>query len=446
MRILIQSINFSPEMTGIGKYSGEMAEWLASRGHEVRVVSAPPHYPQWRIYGGHHAWRFGRDKHILPAGTVGTLDVFRCPVWIPRVPRGWKRILHLATFSLSSWPTMLRQVPWKPDVVLLVAPTIVCFPQALGVALLTGATSWLHVQDFEVDAAFQLGDFSSNRLRRWVHSLERFILRRFNRISSISARMIERLSAKGVDPARTVLFPNWVDTSVIFPMLAPSPLRKELGIPEGATVVLYSGNMGRKQGLELLVDASRRLEARTDIRFVFCGDGSYRQTFVQTATKNENVIILPLQPTERLNALLNLADIHVLPQVSGAADLVMPSKLTGMMASGRSIVATALPGTQLFGVLEGRGIITPPGDVDAFVAALIRLADTPSLRQQIGEEARSYAIRHLNRDLVLRQFELSLLKACRFSSPDIPTGSCATESGDQSIDETVVPIERVGEA
>ncbi len=445
MRILIHSINFSPEMTGVGKYTGEMAEWLALRGHEVRVVSAPPHYPQWRIYRGYHAWRFSRDTHVLAVGTAGTLDVFRCPTWIPRVPRGWKRILHLASFSVSSWPTMLIQVLWKPDVVLLVAPTLFCFPQVLGVALLTGATSWLHMQDFEVDAAFQLADFSSNQLKRWVPFLERFILLRFNRISSISTRMIERLWTKGVNPGRAVLFPNWVDTSVIYPMLAPSPLRQELGIPAEATVVLYSGNMGKKQGLELLVEASRRLVERTDIRFVFCGDGSYRQTFVEMATKNENVIILPLQPAERLNDLLNLADIHVLPQVSGAADLVMPSKLTGMMASGRAIVATALPGTQLFGVLEGRGIVTPPGDVDAFVAALVRLADAPKLRQRIGEEARTYAINHLSRDLILGQFELSLLRACGVSAPDIQTGSCAIESGDQAVDETVVTSERVGD-
>jgi colanic acid biosynthesis glycosyl transferase WcaI len=445
MRILIHSINFSPEMTGAGKYTGEMAEWLALRGHEVRVVSAPPHYPQWRIYSGYRSWRFSRDTYISAAGTAGTLDVFRCPAWIPSEPRGWKRILHLASFSVSSWPTMLIQVLWKPDVVLLVAPTLFCFPQVLGVALLTGATSWLHMQDFEVDAAFQLADFSSNQLNRWVRSLERFILLHFNRISSISARMIERLSAKGVDPARAVLFPNWVDTSVIYPMLASSPLRQELGIPAEATVVLYSGNMGKKQGLELLVDASRRLIERTDIRFVFCGDGSYRQTFVQMATKSENVIILPLQPTERLNDLLNLADIHVLPQVSGAADLVMPSKLTGMMASGRAIVATALPGTQLFGVLEGRGIVTPPGDVDAFVAALIQLADMPSLRRRIGDEARSYAISHLNRDLILHQFELSLLKACGVSSPDLQTVSCAIENGNQSVDEMVATSERVDE-
>src|SRR5712691_11033425 len=379
MRILINSINFSPELTGVGKYTGEMAEWLAMQGHEIRVVTTPPHYPQWRIFDRYSSWRFSREKHVPAAESGGMLEVFRCPVWIPRVPRGWKRILHLTSFSLTNWQAMLRQSRWRPDVVLLIAPTFFCSPQVLCVAWLSGATSWLHVQDFEIDVGFQLADFSSHQLRRWVHALERLFLSKFDRISAISVRMVERLTAKGVDPERLVLFPNWVDSSEIYPLPIPSTFRKELGIPTQATVALYSGNMGKKQGLDLLIEASRKLASRTDIQFVFCGDGSYREKFVRMTENARNVMILPLQPAERLNHLLNAADIHLLPQLSDAADLVMPSKLTGMMASGRPIVATALPRTQLFVTLEGRGIVTPPGDVDAFVAALTRLAEDPCL-------------------------------------------------------------------
>jgi colanic acid biosynthesis glycosyl transferase WcaI len=416
MRILINSINFSPELTGVGKYTGEMAEWLAMQGHEIRVVTTPPHYPQWRILDGYSSWRFRRERHVPAAESGGTLEVFRCPVWIPRVPRGWKRILHLASFSLSNWPAMLRQNRWRPDIALLIAPTLFCAPQVLCMAWLSGATTWLHVQDFEIDAGFQLADFSSGQLKRWVHALERFFLSKFDRISAISLRMVERLSAKGVDPERLVLFPNWVNSSEIYPMPTPSPFRKELGIPPRATVALYSGNMGKKQGLDLLIEASRRLAFRSDIQFVFCGDGSYREKFVPVAENARNVKILPLQPAERLNHLLNVADIHLLPQLSGAADLVMPSKLAGMMASGRPIVATALPGTQLFGALEGRGLVTPPGDVDAFVAALTRLAEDPCLRKLMGEEARKYAVAHLDRDEILHKFELSMFETCGFSS------------------------------
>jgi colanic acid biosynthesis glycosyl transferase WcaI len=434
MRILIHSLNFSPEPTGVGKYTGEMAQWLAGQGHDVRVVTAPPHYPQYRIFDGYSSWRFSREKHASASDLPGILEVFRCPVWVPREPRGWKRILHLMSFSLCSWAVMLRQLLWKPDVVLLIGPTIFCSPGALSVARLSGATAWFHVQDFEVDAAFYLTDFSSPQLRRWVLAIERLVLSRFDRVSAISERMVERLSAKGVDSARSVLFPNWVDTAIIYPMPVSSPLRQELQIPPQAIVALYSGSMGKKQGLELLIEASHRLASRTDIRFVFCGDGSYRETFVRMTENFRNVIVLPLQPAERLNHLLNLADVHLLPQLADAADLVMPSKLTGMMASGRAVLATAAPGTQLFRAVQGRGMVTPPGDVDAFVAALVQLAEDRRLRNRMGEEARKYATTCLNRDEVLHRFEVSLLGSRGFSPSDTQTAAVVVDNENRAVE------------
>jgi colanic acid biosynthesis glycosyl transferase WcaI len=412
MRILINSINFAPELTSTGKYTGEMAEWLAERGHEVRVVSAPPHYPQWRTAEGYCSWRFKREKLNASAKSPSGVDIFRCPLWIPRVPRGWRRILYLASFSVSSWPVMLMQIFWRPDVVLLIEPTFFCSPQTLCVARLSGAVAWLHVQDFEVDVAFELQDLSSRKLHQAVRMLEHFLLGRFNRASAISGRMVERLSSKGVDTLKTFLFPNWVDTSEIYPLITPSPMRRELGISEQAIVALYSGNMGLKQGLHLLIEASRWLVHRSDITFVLCGEGPHRNALVEMAAKARNISFLPLQPTGRLNELLNMADIHLIPQVAGAADLVMPSKLTGIMASGKAVLATAHEGTQLAKVLAGRGVCTRPGDVTAFTAAVARLADDRELRLQLGREARKYALTHLNRDDILTRFELSLMEAC----------------------------------
>src|SRR5262249_59212507 len=134
-------------------------------------------------------------------------------------------------------------------------------------------------------------------------------------------------------------------------------------------------------GLGVVTGGSRRLASRCDIQLAFCGDGSYRQTLVRMTDKLPNVKVLPLHPAERLNDLLNLADVHLLPQLADAADLVMPSKLTGMLASGRPVLATAAPGTQLFRTVQGRGLVTPPGDVAAFVAALTLLAGDPRMRR-----------------------------------------------------------------
>ncbi len=126
--------------------------------------------------------------------------------------------------------------------------------------------------------------------------------------------------------------------------------------------------------------------------------------------------VLPLQPADKLNELLNLADIHLLPQVANAADLVMPSKLTGMMASGRPVIATAQARSQLAEVLKGRGVVTPPGDVEAFSCALDHLARDSEERSRMGANARKFAVEHMDRDQILRRFEASLLQACARSS------------------------------
>ena len=112
MRILIYGINFSPELTGIGKYTGEMAAWLAARGHEVRVVTAPPYYPDWQVWAGFSAWQYQ-----LADETGGRLRVVRCPLWVPARPSGLTRLLHLASFALSSLPVLLWQWRWRPEVV-----------------------------------------------------------------------------------------------------------------------------------------------------------------------------------------------------------------------------------------------------------------------------------------------------------------------------------------
>jgi colanic acid biosynthesis glycosyl transferase WcaI len=323
---------------------------------------------------------------------------------------------------------MLGQIPWCPQVVLLVEPTLFCSPQALCVARLSNAIAWLHIQDFEIDVAFQLRYLSSGRLRRWIQSFERFVLEKFDRISAISERMVERLSDKGVETARSLLFPNWVDTSIIYPMRDGGSFRQELGIPKQKIVALYSGNLGMKQGLGLLVEVCRQLTSRRDIQFVFCGEGPYRETLAKLASEVRNVTVLQLQPSERLNELLNTADVHLLPQLADAADLVMPSKLTGMMASGRAIVATAHPGTQVSTVLEGRGIVTPPGDIAAFAAAIIQLAESSDLRRRLGIEGRKYAVEHMSRDEILAQFELSMMKICGQPPPAAQHGLSAGES------------------
>lgn len=401
MRILLHGINFAPELTGVGKYTGEMAEWLAARGHEVRVVTAPPYYPEWQVRAGYRAGRYS-------VGTWRGARVWRCPLWVPARPGGLKRLLHLAGFAASSFPVMFRQIFWRPDVVWVVEPPLFCAPTALLVARLSGARAWLHVQDYELDAAFELGLLKGGRLRRAVTACEQKLMRRFDRVSSISQRMLERAQAKGVDAQRLVPFPNWVDIAAVTPADGPNPFRAELGIAPEAIVALYSGTMGRKQGLEVLAQAASRLQSAPGLVFVFCGSGAGREGLETQCEGLPNVRFLDLQPFERLGALLGMADIHLLPQQAGAADLVMPSKLTGILASGRPVVATCSEGTELARVVQDRGLVVLPGDAAALVSAIRKLAHNRDLRTRLGGNARAYAQEHLSRDVVLPQFEWAL--------------------------------------
>lgn len=414
LRILIYGLNSSPELTGIGKYTGEMASWLASRGHDVRVVTAPPYYPAWKISRGYP--NTYKTEHPEP-----NLVVYRCPLYVPPKPSGLKRLLHLASFAASSTPVVLREAASQPDIVINVEPTFFTAPTALVAAHIARSPSWLHIQDFEVDAAFELGLLPARgAVHTFALSLEGFFLRQFDRVSSISHKMMEGAVTKGISDSRAILFPNWVDLDAIQPRSsdAPNVFREELRL-DGKIVVLYSGNMGNKQGLEILpLLASSFIpafpSANPHLHFLFCGDGAFRPELEGLVSALPNVTLLPLQPLSRLNDLLNAADIHLLPQRAGAADLVMPSKLTGMLSSGRPVIATAVPGTRLADVIVGRdpasrlGLITTPENLQELQAAVARLASSTSLRKDLGFNARKYAVQHLGKEQVLRRFEREL--------------------------------------
>ena len=405
MKLLFYGINHSPELAGIGKYTGEMAAWFAANGHEVRVITAPPYYPAWKVGPGYSASQYRTES--LQGATV-----YRAPLWVPLQPGGLKRLLHLASFALSSLPVLLAQWRWKPDVVWVVEPPLMCAPAAAAFASLRGVKSWLHIQDYEVDAAFDLGLIKGAALRRWVAGAERWLMRRFDRVSTISGRMVERARAKGVAPERVVHFSNWVDIGGITPLAAPSAYRAELGLAQDAVVALYSGNMGNKQGLEILADVARLLQGESHIRFVFGGNGSGRADLQARCAGLPNVRFLDLQPLGRLNHWLGLADVHLLPQRADAADLVMPSKLTGMLASGRAVLATAHAETELGRVVAQEaacGLVVPPENASAMAEALRTLAADPARRLELGANGRRYAERELSQDVILRRFEAQLL-------------------------------------
>ncbi len=411
MRILIYGLNYSPELTGIGKYTGEMAAWLAERGHQVRVVTAPPYYPAWRIREDY------RGKSYCTESAPGQPTVLRTPLYVPEQPTGIKRILHLFSFMVSSIPVMLREMFRRPELIFTVEPTFFCTPMTLFTAACSGAASWLHVQDFEVDAAFDLGLLpAQGPIHDAALRVEKFFVYAFDRVSGISARMVDRALSKGIPPERVILFPNWVDVDAIRPLDLPprdNLIRRDLAsqIPgiEGKIILLYSGNMGAKQGLEVLPRLAESFRDDPRVHFLFCGDGAFRKQLEELIAGLSNVTMLPLQPLSRLNDLLNAADIHLLPQRASAADLVMPSRLSAMLASGRPVIATAHPGTQVAQMVEGRGLPIPAEDALALHSAVLLLLEDTELRLRLGRSARDYAVKHLGKQQVLERFESDML-------------------------------------
>jgi colanic acid biosynthesis glycosyl transferase WcaI len=403
MKVLLYGLNHAPEVVGIGRYSGELAQWLASRGHAVRVITAPPYFPQWRATEN----RYRREQ-------LGAVEVWRCPLWVPARPNGLTRLLHLASFALSSLPPLLAQRRWRADVVITVAPAFFCAPGALLLGQLCGrqTRSWLHIQDFELDAAFELGMLKGAWIRALAEGWERRTLRRFDRVSTISTAMRQRAIQKGVEPARALLLPNWVDLEAIQPQGEEqrelNPYRHELGIAEGACVLLYSGSMNKKQGLELLVKAMDLLTDLPDLVWLLAGEGPSKAPLAAATAGRPNVRLLPLQPPERLNDWLNLADVHLLPQRAGAADLVLPSKLLGILASGRPVVAASPAGSELGQLAETAGLRVEPEDATAFATAVRRLALDPPRRKELGRAARMVAERAYGREAVLEGLERNL--------------------------------------
>lgn len=398
-RLLIIGLNYAPEPVGIGPYTAGLAEALAGRGHAVSAVVGQPYYPQWRkdpAYAG--GWRRTVEHGVT---------LVRCPHFVPANPGGLKRLLHLSSFALSALLPAVRSARReRPGVVLVIAPALFSVVTGWLAAKLSGAKLWVHVQDFEAEAALATGLMPgpATKLALW---LEARLLRLADRVSTIGPAMVGRLHAKGIAPEKTAELRNWADPRFALDPAGAEALRREWRLGT-RRVALYSGNVARKQGIEILTEAARLLASREDLVFVICGEGPNRAELARLAAGLPNVQLHDLQPAERMGALLGLADLHLLPQIAGAADLVLPSKLTNMLASGRAVVATAMAGTGLAEEVEGCGVVTPPGDALALAKAIGALLDDPYQRTALGKAAAQRATERWSKAAIIARWEAKL--------------------------------------
>jgi colanic acid biosynthesis glycosyl transferase WcaI len=256
-------------------------------------------------------------------------------------------------------------------------------------------------------------------LGRIALSFEAWVLRKFDMISSISVPMLDKLREKGIPEEKIYEFRNWANLQKVQVVEGLSPMREELGITT-KYVAYYSGNVAAKQGLEIIPEAARILTDRDDLTFVICGEGPFLDTLKAKAAGVKNIRFFPLQPFEKLSDALGIADVHLLPQIADVAELVLPSKLTNMLASGRPVVATAYAGTALAQEVEGAGIVTEPGNAQAFAQAIADLLDDPTQRMKLGKNARQKALSNWDMTTILDKLEIEMTRLADKREGDTP--------------------------
>jgi colanic acid biosynthesis glycosyl transferase WcaI len=408
-RILLIGYNYFPEPTGIGKYSGEMIQWLADRGYACTVVTAYPYYPFWKVqepyYQNRH--RYQVEKQVMASG--GSITVHRCPMYIPAAPSGLKRMLLDFSFSISAFFKVAQlSFGQKHDYVLAVAPSFQFGLLGVLYKKLKSAKFLYHIHDMQIEAARDLNMIKSEGVVNFLLKVEKYIFNQASVVSSVSEQMVAKIEAKA--EKEVVLFPNWVDDSRFFPIADRAALKEEFGFAPTDTIALYSGGIGEKQGLESIVYAAQEFRQQPHVKFLICGSGPYKEKLMSLVAelKLDNVIFFPLQPVEKFNKFLNVADLHLVIQKANASDLMMPSKLTTILAVGGLALITANEGSGLHTLVQKHnvGLLAEAENQQALNSAL-KHALTGS-HEAIRVSAREYAKNYLFIDRIMTNFEKQL--------------------------------------
>jgi len=397
VRIHVIGINYWPEQTGIAVFSTGRAEYLAARGHQVTVCSAVPYYPEWRVAAAYRRRPFAREQR---AG----VDLRRCPIYVPSTVNAPRRVLHEASFVASAF---LRSLCCRrPDLLLVVSPPV-------GLAVAAAMLSWIwrvpyvfHVEDLQPDAAVDLGMIRGSSIVRMLYAVERLAYRRAAAVSTLNDAMRDRVIAKGIPAGKVVLFSGWADPA-LFDLNAETddaPLRAQLGLSD-AFVVLHAGNMGVKQGLDVVIDAASRMQAVPDLLFVLVGDGAVRPALEARVHRLglSNVRIVPLLSHDQFLRLLATAGVCLVTQQRSVADIVFPSKVLTLLAAGKATVASVNANSQVAHAIQaaGAGEVVVPENPGALIAAIERLRADRARRATMAADGRAYARRLWDRETTL---------------------------------------------
>jgi colanic acid biosynthesis glycosyl transferase WcaI len=387
-RVLFVTRYYWPELIGSAPFSTDIAEWLTAHGRQTTVVSGLPHYPDSIVFPEYRNGRCVREA-------VCGVDIERLRAGPPRGSSAAARIVNEAEFLLHGLAALASGRVRRHSVVLALCPSILSVALGLAARRRDGVCVAV-VHDIQSGLAEKLGMVGGGRLAGLMRVCERAILNRTDLVVVLSAEMKDQLRRIGVTSPIEVV-PLWVDTDHIQP--APAVAR-------GGMRVLYSGNLGRKQGLGQVVELARELAVpRPDIEIVLRGNGNQAAELTAEIARLglTNIRLADLQPNEPLGTALAAGDIHLVPQRPDAAAFAVPSKVFNIMAVGRPFVATALPDSVLWRLQRQSGafLCVPPDDPLTFAEAVTRLADDSRLRQELGRRGREFVELHYAKPRIL---------------------------------------------
>ncbi len=401
MRLTVLCPHFEPDLAPTGVVMTSIVEELAARGHRLHVVTALPWYSSHRVEPGwearavrHEDTEWGRISRVHPFPTDKT-----------NIPA---RALAFGGFTgLAGLAAALGH--GRTDAVLAMSPPLTLGPAGWAVARLRGAPFVFNIQDVFPDVAIEVGAITNRRVIAAAAWVERATYLAADAVTVLSDdlrdNVVTKIGAAG-DPAKVRVIPNFIDTSAIRPGPKENAYRRQYGL-EGRTVVMYAGNLGYSQSVELLLDAAIAFEHDPSVVFVVNGGGSARADLERKARGLPNVRFVDLQPRDRLGEVLAAADVHVVPLRRGLARASVPSKLYSVLAAARPIVASVDPGTEVARTVEraGAGIAVPPDDPEAFTKAVRRVVESPQEAARWGRSGRSFVERWASPAAVATAYE-----------------------------------------
>ncbi|NJN31392.1 MAG: glycosyltransferase family 4 protein [Synechococcales cyanobacterium RM1_1_8] len=402
MRILLYAYNYYPEPIGIAPLMTELAEGLARRGHEVRVVTGMPNYPERQVYPDY------RGKAYVTEERNG-VTIQRSYMWVRQNPSLMDRILLDGSFVATSLVQALRG--WRPDLLMLTAPPLPVSVPAAMLGVIYRCPVVLNLQDILPDAAIHLGILTNPAVIRIFEALEKFAYRSATAISVITDKFTENLNGKGIESEKISCIPNWVDVNFIKPLpRQDNDFRRELGL-EDKFVALYSGNIAHSQGIETVLRAAALLAHRPEIHFVIAGAAKAVTALEVWCGENgiglDNIHLMALQPRDRLPSLLAAADVGLIIQKRNVVAFNMPSKTQVLMASGRPIIASVPgDGPAADALLDSQaGLVVAPEQPEALAQAVVQLQENPGEARAMGDRGRRYALEHYSFEQALNRYE-----------------------------------------